>query len=163
MIVFIIYFIVYHIVYHIIKYIIHQIISYIISYIISCIISYIISSRSCIQFFEKPGPRPRQDSRLNFFTDQNRDGIQDWIFLRTKTETRSRSLAVVPGGYGSRKKARVNSSLSEADPPQWPLRRCNTFISSIFCNYSFKIYRKEGYIKHCPFKYLIFARPENTK
>ena len=120
-------------------------------------------ARSCIQFFEKPGPRPRQDSRLNFFTDQNRDGIQDWIFLRTKTETRSRSLAVVPGGYGSRKKARVNSSLSEADPPQWPLRRCNTFISSIFCNYSFKIYRKEGYIKHCPFKYLIFARPENTK
>ena len=89
--------------------------------------------------------------------DRDRDEIQDWILLQTKTETssrmevffwtktktRSRSISVIPGGYESRKKARVNSCLRGSHPPHWPPWRCNTSISLIFCNYSFKIDKKK--------------------
>ena len=37
-------------------------------------------ARSCIQFFEKPGPGPRRDLRLKFLTNQDQPEIQDFIF-----------------------------------------------------------------------------------
>ena len=37
-------------------------------------------SRSCIQFFEKPGPGPRRDLRLKFLTNRAQTEIQDLIF-----------------------------------------------------------------------------------
>ena len=37
-------------------------------------------SRSCIQFFEKPGPGPRRDLRLKFLTNRAQPEIQDLIF-----------------------------------------------------------------------------------
>ena len=62
-------------------------------------------TRFKIEFFY--GPKTIRDPGLNSFTDQNRDEVQI-----------NGHMAIVPGGYGSRKMARVNSSLREADPPQ---------------------------------------------